>query len=489
MSGTTTSRIPTSVAVIALLIISLACGRAAQEPTPVPTPIPTPSPAPTSTPTVTPTPVPPTPTPTPTAVPEFVPAPVILPSDPVPSVTPAPLMDLTFPERLEAIGLRVNATRDLSSEDSVIEHELFTEEELSDLVLELFEEDREDIEQEEELFKVLGILRGDQDLYEILTGLYTGGILGLYRAEENKFYLLGESDDFGPHEEMIYVHEFTHALQQLHFDFDAQFDAIEGNTDATYALRALVEGDARVSELLYMQEFLTEGEQAEAQGSPSQALIDAFRSAPYIVQRSYGFPYQDGANFVIALYQNQGGWDAIDMAFSSPPGSTEQILHPEKYLAGDEPIAVALPDLMPTLGEGWDLVVQDTFGEFYLRSYLETGMAREQALEAAAGWGGDAYALFHGPEGRVFFVLSHVWDTEQDAAEYYEAFADLTARRTGLEWSPHEGDSTWFGNWRTSQRLDFEGGGTIFMQIHGPRTVVVFAPDTAILKTAVGVLK
>ena len=158
----------------------------------------------------------------------------------------------------------------------------------------------------------------------------------LYLAEENKFYLLGESDDFGPHEEMIYVHEFTHALQQLHFDFDARFDAIEGNTDATYALRALVEGDARVSELLYMQEFLTEEEQAESQGSPSQALIDAFRSAPYIVQRSYGFPYQDGANFVIALYNNQGGWDAIDMAFSSPPGSTEQILHPEKYLAGDE---------------------------------------------------------------------------------------------------------------------------------------------------------
>ena len=76
---------------------------------------------------------------------------------------------------------------------------------------------------------------------------------------------------------MIYVHEFTHALQQLHFDFDAKFDAIEGNTDATFALRALVEGDARVSELLYMQEFLTDEEQAESQGTPSQALIDAFQ--------------------------------------------------------------------------------------------------------------------------------------------------------------------------------------------------------------------
>ena len=417
------------------------------------------------------------------------PAAVILPSDPVPSVTPAPLKDLPFDERLEAIGLRVNAIRDLSSEDSVVEHELLTEQELSDLVLELFEEDREDIKEEEELFKVFGILRPEQDLYEILTALYTGGVLGLYRAEENKFYLLGEPDEFGPQEEMVYVHEFTHALQQLHFDFDARFDAIEDNTDASFALRALIEGGARVTELLYMQEFLTEEEQAESQGTPTQALIDAFRAAPYIVQRSYGFPYQDGANFVIGLYNTQGGWDAINMAFSNPPGSTEHILHPDKYLAGDEPVTVELPDLLPTLGEDWELVVRDTLGEFYLRSYLEMGVPRDQAQAAAAGWGGDSYVLLHGPEGGVFFVLSHVWDTAQDAQEYYEAFGGLTARRTGLEWSPHEGDATWFGHWRTAQRLDFETGGAIFMQIDGPRTAVIFSPDAELLKPVLAVLK
>ena len=303
---------------VAMVLAAIACGQATPTPTPVPTT--TPTPAPTATATPTPTPAPPTPTPTPTPTPVFVPAPVILPSGPVPSVTPAALMDLTFPERLEAIGLRVNATRDLSSEDSVVEHELLTEQELSDLVLELFEEDREEIDKEEELFKVFGILRADQDLYEILTGLYTGGVLGLYRAEEHKFYLLGEQDGFGPHEEMIYVHEFTHALQQHHFDFDAKFDAIENNTDATYALRALVEGDARVSELLYMQEFLTEEEQAESQGSPSQALIDAFRAAPYIVQRSYGFPYQDGANFVHQSVSEPGGLGRHRHGFLQPAG-------------------------------------------------------------------------------------------------------------------------------------------------------------------------
>ena len=73
--------------------------------------------------------------------------------------------------------------------------------------------------------------------------------------------------------------------------------------------------------------------------------------------------------------------------------------------------------------------------------------------------------------------------------EYYEAFGALTARRTGQELIPHEGDSTWFGHWRTAQRLDFESGGTIFMQIDGLRTVVIFSPDAAILKAALAVLK
>ncbi len=481
------TRIAIALLVAAAVLASIACGQATPTPTPVPTL--THTPAPTATATATPTPVPPTPTPTPIPTPTFAPATVILPSDPAPIVTPAPLKYLPFDERLEAIALRVNATRDLSSEDSVVEHELLTEQELTELVLELFEEDREDIEKEEELFKIFGILRPEQDLYEILTGLYTGGVLGLYRAEENKFYLLGDPDGFGPQEEMIYVHEFTHALQQLHFDFDAKFDAIEDNTDASFALRALVEGDARVSELLYMQQFLTEGEQAESQGTPTQALIDAFRAAPYIVQRAYGFPYQDGANFVIGLYNSQGGWDAINMAFSNPPGSTEHILHPDKYLAGDEPIVVDLPDLLPTLGEGWELVVRDTLGEFYLRSYLEMGTAREQAMAAAEGWGGDSYVLFHGPEDGAFFVLSHVWDTNKDAQEYYEVFGALTAGRTGLEWSPHDADSTWFGNWRTAQRIDFESGGAIFMQIDGNRTVVIFSPDADLLKPALAVLK
>ena len=293
---------------------------------------------------------------------------------------------------LEAVELTTSALRDLSSAHAV-DRQFMSRSELADLMRGLFEEDRDEIKEEDALYKALGILPPGADLFDILSALYSEGVLGLYRAEEDRFYLLLESgDDFGPEAERVYVHEFVHALQQQHFDFDAKFDAIEDNADAASALRALIEGDARLAELIYVLESMTEEEQAESQGGPpSQALIDAFRSAPYIVQRGYAFPYQDGANFALALYR-EAGWDGVNQAYSRIPSSTEQILHPEKYFAGDEPIPVEIPDLLPALGSGWELVSRNTMGELSIQAYLETGPSREQGIQAAAGWGGDAFA-------------------------------------------------------------------------------------------------
>ena len=61
------------------------------------------------------------------------------------------------------------------------------------------------------------------------------------------------------------------------------------------------------------------------------------------------------------------------------PESTEQILHADKYTAGEAPIAVTLPaDLATRLGPGWSVPLQDTFGEFQLGIWL-----RENKVAAA----------------------------------------------------------------------------------------------------------
>ena len=72
------------------------------------------------------------------------------------------------------------------------------------------------------------------------------------------------------------------------------------------------------------------------------------------------------------------------------PESTEQILHADKYTAGEAPIAVTLPDDLATrLGSGWTVPLQDTFGEFQLGIWLrETGVAsgRRDGRGGRLGW-------------------------------------------------------------------------------------------------------
>ena len=74
------------------------------------------------------------------------------------------------------------------------------------------------------------------------------------------------------------------------------------------------------------------------------------------------------------------------------PTTTEQILHPEKYLAGEGALPVSLPPLTPALGAGWRSLLGSSFGEFSLQNLLLLGLAADRVLvqRAAAGWGGDA---------------------------------------------------------------------------------------------------
>ena len=469
--------------VLFVLAVSLAaCSREeAAAPSPVvatPTSAVAPA-APTHTPAppVTPTPVPsatPHPTATPTSSPTatFDPGPVILPRD---VVSPSPTAVVADPlsRRLDGIGYRINAARGLSATGSV-DRNFLTRGELATRLSEEFQKDLEDILEMERLYRTLGVLEPGEDLTEILLSLRQEGILGFYETEDQKLYLVGDSEDFGPPDVRTYVHEFVHHLQQVNFDLHSTFDALEGDSDGSDAFRAVVEGDARVSEMVYLFDHMTEEEQAASQPEASRALIEAFMAAPRVIQRRYNYPYVEGARFVIALY-SQNGWDAVDQLYEDRPQSTEQILHPEKYLERDAPVEVELPDLTEALGEGWNLVRRDTFGEFLLMSYLETDFSPRSAAVAAQGWGGDTYALLSGPEDENLLVLPIVWDAEEEASEFFETFLEFTKTRTGADWELVEGNE--------SSRLITLEKQVLALTLEGLRTVLVFAPDTTVLAT------
>jgi hypothetical protein len=219
------------------------------------------------------------------------------------------------------------------------------------------------------------------------------------------------------------AHEIEHALQDQHFGSRAA--EIEGN-DAALAYRALIEGDAMLTEGAYRS--LHEPFREHWSARMSKLLRDEGKEellrrsgvdprglpgAPPLVARTVMFPYTDGLAFVADLYR-AGGLPLVDRAFEQPPRSTEQILHTGRYLAGDAPVAV--PDPVPP--PGWTTLRSDTLGELEAGVLLGQCMQPSDGVRAATGWGGDRYAIARGPGGKLAVLWSTVWDDDAAAARF-----------------------------------------------------------------------
>ena len=86
------------------------------------------------------------------------------------------------------------------------------------------------------------------------------------------------------------------------------------------------------------------------------------------------------------------------------------------------------PDLSAVL-PGWAKVSEGEAGEATIRTLLrESSRDRRTAQAAAAGWGGDRFAVYE-KDGRRLLVWWTEWDGDADAREFEKA-----ARRLGSGW-------------------------------------------------------
>lgn len=273
----------------------------------------------------------------------------------------------------------------------------------------------------EDLLSALGLIPKGSSLRKLTLDMQAGQVAGYYSPKDDQLFVVNRTGVIGPVDEATYAHEFTHQLQDQHFDLDKLgLDAID-QSDRSLGRLGLVEGDATSAQSTWITTNLDAAELGELlAASLDPAALAALNSAPAYLRDTALFEYQDGLGFVSSLMLS-GGYPAVDAAFADPPASTEQVLHPDKYAAHEQPIVVQLPSAVPAaLGTGWAEVGRDTLGELVLRIWLtEGGVPLENARVAAAGWGGDRLALYRGPAGATALLLRTAWDTPGDA----EAFA------------------------------------------------------------------
>ncbi|MFO0611242.1 MAG: hypothetical protein U0414_01545 [Polyangiaceae bacterium] len=222
----------------------------------------------------------------------------------------------------------------------------------------------------------------------------------------------------------VIAHEIEHALQAQHFK-----NVREPQTsDEGIALLSLFEGDAQLAMAAYF------GAEAGAPiGRTVRQMADATKDVPIAAlakatpgstlalartQERLDFPYAEGMMFVSDLYR-AGGFPQIDAAFADPPTTSEQILHPQKYLAGEGARLVK----EPRIPAGWSGVVTDVLGELDTRIILSRCLEKTTAHTAAAGWAGDRFAVFETDEHKVAMAWVSAWDTEADAIEMETALS------------------------------------------------------------------
>lgn len=268
------------------------------------------------------------------------------------------------------------------------------------------------------------------DLYEPAIEYAGNSVAGFYEPGSDLFVIVSTDNEMDEYEQLIYTHELMHVLQDQHFELGLLAQDLIRGQDETQALRALAEGEAELLEELYLQSgFFTEAEVVNIRNiAEERARIITNRQnisqAPEIWGNAFYFAYEDGLTFARTLY-NQNGWDGLTAAWQNRPTSTEQILHPERYLAGDIPQEVTLVDVSKLLGESWREIERTTLGEFYLREYLAQRLDPAIVATAATGWGGDQYTVYWNGDNnqpQIAMALRLAWDTPNDSAEFANAF-------------------------------------------------------------------
>ncbi len=273
--------------------------------------------------------------------------------------------------------------------------------------------DPDEIAGSQAVFELLGMLDGSTDLFQLLVDLYTEQVAGFFDPDEAELVVPVSTDGITPLQEITIAHELVHALTHQHFGFnDVYEDLVDNGTgDDASAVLGIVEGDATYQQFLYLE--------AMDPASAAQAVLESltidtsiFNSAPAWIQKDLTFPYEQGLIFT-GFIVGESGLKGVDGVYLDLPVSTEQILHPEKYLRSEQPsdlaaLTVELP--------GWELFDEASFGEWGIQLLLMDSLRPGALTQAAAGWGNDTYRAFlHDSDTAIAWVYEG--ETIEDAED------------------------------------------------------------------------
>ncbi len=295
-------------------------------------------------------------------------------------------------QQVTDVSSAVSQLRQLDLPESV-QPTFVTPDEMARRVEQLFREEypAEIADVDARVLVALGAIPVGYDLVEGQVDLLGDSVAGYYDPETGELVVATPSSGtLGAIDQMTLAHELTHAVTDGQLGFPEFLDDPAADPEAVRASQALIEGDATLA----MQQFsVTSVDLADQFAMIFDPRVLGAQAAaadvPYVLSASSEFAYLDGMAFVCHLYQ-QGGWEAVDRAYGDLPTSTDQIMFPDRYLAGVGPADPADPGAP---GPGWNELRSLSFGALDLLMLFsapgdDTTAALDDPRGRAEAWAG-----------------------------------------------------------------------------------------------------
>ncbi|MFB6133987.1 MAG: Hvo_1808 family surface protein [Halanaeroarchaeum sp.] len=281
-------------------------------------------------------------------------------------------------------------------------------------------------------------------------------VLGYYSPSEDRIVIVSEDGKSPQIDEITLSQELFHALQQHRFNISSYVSNTEERHNAH---SGIIEGDANYVDHLYQQRC-DAGWQCFTPDSSGGS--GGGGEGPHVGLLALQLqPYSDGPVFVEGI-REEGGWEAVNAVYENPPQSTEQTIHPERYLR-DAPTTVTIEDRsgaawsVPQLGN--DSIEYAQFGEagMYVMLWYPSYVASQErnaptevvvpyshffnpqssssldmynySYPASAGWDGDRLLPYvredSAETNETGYVWKSVWDSTADAREFAAAYREV----------------------------------------------------------------
>ena len=239
------------------------------------------------------------------------------------------------------------------------------------------------------VIRKLGLYRSNMTLDRSgFLSFYKSQVAAYYDSDVDTFYLIMQNLPTDVLDGLL-AHELCHGLQDQYFDLNqylfAQIKTL--SADELFARQAVIEGEATYIQMIWILQNLigqmpdkallknaidaqtqldieTLREEMKAiaslQDDPQTAIAVIDVLPDFMILQQIGV-YQLGMNFVYQVQKQ--GWEKVDQLYTQPPVSTEQILHPAKWLSGE------IPDRLVVVSRNRCEVKRPSQGERYVLSY------------------------------------------------------------------------------------------------------------------------